>query len=404
MKRPLLFIEGIYWDKLSSMSWIAHKLVRALRKEGWDILVFAPVSSGTPPQEKEILFTPFLPAGLTYKLMHNLMKSFHPLESRWFWEYQARKKIADLVQQYTLQGIYAMGPFAESLAFFCFRRFGIPYVVDRRDAWTVNPVLHCYPFLQRWKKHMKNQCLRKWDKEFLMQARFVFFLAEQVRKPYLEAFHLPQEKTEIASNFWDPEDIPPLAEPPRKREHINILFSGSLPIVCWKSLARFLQVLHSFPEMAQKTTCTFIFHSWGKETQKFLQSLSLPLHFHFPRPLSYENFLEAVHSADICLTVRPNHPYDYGSGREFTYMAFRKPVVAIAHPLSTAGELVRKTQLGWVAHPEDTATMKNILREILEKWEKGETLIQPDEEQIRKFSLPEQSKKISSILSRFFTP
>lgn len=64
------------------MSWIAHKLVRALRKEGWDILVFAPVSSGTPPQEKEILFTPFLPAGLTYKLMHNLMKSFHPLESR----------------------------------------------------------------------------------------------------------------------------------------------------------------------------------------------------------------------------------------------------------------------------------------------------------------------------------
>ncbi|MFN4182895.1 MAG: hypothetical protein ACK4G3_06815 [bacterium] len=48
--------------------------------------------------------------------------------------------------------------------------------------------------------------------------------------------------------------------------------------------------------------------------------------------------------------------------------------------------------------------MKNLLREILTKWEKGEPLIQPNEEEIWKYSLPEQSKKISHILSRVFSP
>ncbi|MFN4182896.1 MAG: glycosyltransferase [bacterium] len=346
MRRPLLFVEGIYWDKPSSITWIARKLLNALRKEGWDILLFAPALSEAVSQENEFLFNPSLPSGWTYRLMHNFMKSFHPLESRWFYEYQAWERIAHVVQQYTPMGIYAMTPTAESFALFCFRRFKIPYVVDRRDAWSVNPVLSLYPFPQRWKKQVKNLWFRKWDKEFLTHARFVFFLAEQVRRPYQKTFHLPEEKTEIASNFWDPEDIPPLTKPSREREHINILFAGSLPKVCWKNLARFLQVMHSFPEMSRKTIFTFIFHSWGEETQRFLHSLSLPLNFQFHTPLSHEDLLGTVQRADICLTIRPNSPYDYGSGREFTYVASRKPIIAIAHPFSTAGELVKKTHLG----------------------------------------------------------
>ncbi len=51
--------------------------------------------------------------------------------------------------------------------------------------------------------------------------------------------------------------------------------------------------------------------------------------------------------------------------------------------------------MGWVVHPADIEGMKRVLREIYEKWKQNAPFVQPDEEEIRKFSLPVQVEKLS---------
>ncbi len=400
VNRRLLFILDKEWDGNSSLAIIGHRWTAGLQKKGWDLRILAPCFSDSIPEENVVPIPHPYYKDLMSRLRTNLKKIFHPAGSYWQWANQCTDKAGEIAGNFQPDGIYAMGFVSHFIANQCFQRFNIPYIVDMRDTWTVNLYLQAFPWHSRWKKELKNLTLRNAERKILRQARFIFFLAEQVRQPYIQVFRLPQEKTEILYNAWNPEEQEmEMKKSEEKRGKLCILFGGSLPAICRQNLRNFLLAFQALTYLHSEVQMSLCFQDWAEETEKYVRTLPLSCTVVFSHHLSLKEFHRKVSEADICLTIRSDSPFDYGCNRLFSYMLFRKPTIVIAHPFSTEGELLRKTGLGWVVHPADIEGMKRVLREIYEKWKQNAPFVQPDEEEIRKFSLPVQVEKLSQILN-----
>jgi len=405
MQKRLLYLTDARWEGGSSLSIITHRFVTGLRQKGWEVRVCAPTTVEQGAGKEEI-YTVSPPGqfGLISRLGWNLKKSLSPFGLAWWWASAGKPLLLEAVQGFQPVGILAEGIASSYLAYQCYKILHIPYVVNQRDAWTVNPyLLKAYPLSKRWKKELKNWLGRRIERRILQDARFIFPLAEQLREPYVRAFHLPPEKTEIIYNAWNPEEWVPV-KPLKKISQIHFLFGGSLPPICFGNLRNFLTSLQSLPQMHREVQFSFCLTGWAQETQRYIQALSLTYPISFSQGLTLREFHQRVGEADICFSVRSESPYDYGSNRVFSYMLYRKPTLVIAHPHSTEAQLVKQTRLGWVIHPNDREEMKRVLLEIHNKWITHKPLIEPDEEEIQKLSLPAQMEKLSHILERLFFP
>lgn len=397
MQKRLLYLTDAEWESNSSLSIIARRFVTGLRRKGWEVRLFAPSTMNREVENEEISWRASIRQfRLIHRLQWNLKKSLSPFSLNWWWVASAKPLLLQEALSFQPAGIVAQGFLSSYLAYQCFQKLKVPYVIDQRDAWTVNPYLLAFPLRKRWKKQLKNWIWRRMEWKILQNARYIFFLAEQLREPYLRTFHLPPEKTAILYNAWNPDERMP-GRIFQRPDTLHFLFGGSLPLNAWKSLKNFLLTLQSLPEVAEKTHISFYISGWAKEAQKFIQRLPLTCSISFSPALTLQEYHQRVEEADICLTFRSSNPFDYGCNRIFSYMLYRKPILSIVHPHSTEGQLVAITGLGWVVHPEDTERMKQILLEIQEK-KKNEPLVKPDEEEIRKLSLPVQVNKLSHIL------
>lgn len=91
-------------------------------------------------------------------------------------------------------------------------------------------------------------------------------------------------------------------------------------------------------------------------------------------------------------------------GKLYEYMATRKPILAIAPPGSEVDQVLRETTAGLWASPDDPAGIQAMLIRAFEAWSKGQAVITPNTEAIRRYERPVLVEEYGMMMKRLVKP
>lgn len=87
------------------------------------------------------------------------------------------------------------------------REHGVPYVLDHRDAWTLNQ-------FSGERAHAEDSPQARWEKSLFASAEAIWFVNDAIREWHAKAYPESADRMRVVMNGWDPElmQAPPIAD------------------------------------------------------------------------------------------------------------------------------------------------------------------------------------------------
>ena len=108
--------------------------------------------------------------------------------------------------------------------------------------------------------------------------------------------------------------------------------------------------------------------------------------------------LRILAQADLLLLIKNQPGEHWITGKIWDYLTVRRPILGVIDPASAAADLIRSTQMGWVAAPWDERTLSATLRSIVDRFRRtGEVHIEPSVDELKKISAPEAARAMANV-------
>jgi glycosyltransferase involved in cell wall biosynthesis len=91
-------------------------------------------------------------------------------------------------------------------------------------------------------------------------------------------------------------------------------------------------------------------------------------------------------------------------GKLFEYMATGKPILAITPPESEVDRILRATQAGISAPPDNPAAIREMLRLAFEAWSSGTKLIEPRRQSVQRYERPRLVEEYGQLMGAIQEP
>lgn len=266
-----------------------------------------------------------------------------------------------LVRRGQVDVVYATAPPASSFvtAYLLHKLTGIPYVVDFRDAWTLNPIFAHKPTLrfERWL-----------EKRILKNAAHAIFATRIMQADYEQLHPDFKDKFSTITNGYDEADFQSLE--PRPLPPINIVYMGR--VTQKLRLDNFLlglrQALDRHPHLQPHVHLTFVGFVFGDYDAE-IERLGLRDHVTYAGYLPHRQALQYALGADILLLLGSGDLAEM-TGKIFEYLRAARPIFAVAPHGGEAAQLIERTGHGIVAQYDDideiAAKLANLLLAIHE--------------------------------------
>lgn len=312
------------------------------------------------------------------------------------WKRNACRVASDLLKREKFDLIFATAPpYTDFLiGRYLKKKFGLPLVLDYRDAWVDNPYHFYLTPLHRWlHQRLEKRVLRDSDKIITINRRIKELLLK--RYPFLQ-----YQDVEIISQGFDPADFHldgvPLIN---KKDKMRITYSGTF--IDKRTPKYFLRALYKVfqeqPELRTKIEACFVGH-FRQENLKLVQKLGLQ---DVVRVVGYVDHNECVRylvSSDVLwLIIGKGKGEDMMStGKLFEYFGARKPILGCV-PDGIAKMAIQDSGAGVVVDPYDVEAIASAIKDLYKRYEAGE-LRGPNEEFVEKFN----RKRLTADLARTF--
>ncbi len=244
--------------------------------------------------------------------------------------------------------------------------WGIPHVLDMRDAWTNNPFHMPSTRFHRWVQN-------KLEAFTLRHADAVIFVSPRLLDYYRGKYpFLSQKLLRVIRNGFDPADFENLAQPER--------YSGTAPFRIglfgtiyshgnWPTplLQAVQNMLSKHPEFAGKIQLVFV-GKWSDDFLHHLKSFSLKGVVHLEGYLPHRQMLQRareMHALCISHDSRPTGSANITPGRIYEFLALQRPILALCHPESDIAHLIHQTESGEVVEYTHVQDIERILNEWL---------------------------------------
>ena len=240
------------------------------------------------------------------------------------------------------------------------RRLGVPFIVDYRDEWVLNPFYRSrLPWRRLLEPRIERWCLRR--------ASHVVFVSQASAGRYAENYPDLADRFEVIPNGFDPDDLP--ADGPISLEPV----AGPL-------------IGHAGSISNRRDAATF-FRSFGTVVRE--GRIDPPPRLLLVGPISADQLATATASVpEAHLEVRPFMPHRQAlalmsacdvllvltnaeeagpaalTGKIFEYLALRKPILTIA-PTGPATQLMEETGAGISADPMDAAAIEQAIVRVV---------------------------------------
>ncbi len=278
--------------------------------------------------------------------------------------------------------------------------WGIPHVLDMRDAWTNNPFHMPSSKLHRWLQH-------RLEAFTLRHSDAIVFVSPKLQEYYLRKYPSLKQKTlRVIRNGFDEDDFNAV----RQTKEVTggskfrlgifgtIYSHGNWPTPLLAIIRKWKQ---EEPHLARRIQLVFV----GKWSQDFLRHLA---DFGLEEVISLEGYLphrkmlqRAQEMDALCIShdSRPTGSAYITPGRIYEFLALRKPILALCHPESDIAHLVKQTQSGEVVEYTDSSGIEKILKSWLQQ---PSTFFREYHfRNIEQFSRRKQTAQILDLIRRF---
>jgi glycosyltransferase involved in cell wall biosynthesis len=313
------------------------------------------------------------------------------------------------------------GEVAQSLS----RRFGIPWVADLRDPWALDE-MQVYPsFLHRRLERARMGKLLKTATAIIMNT-------PEAVTALLHAFPDFKNKLVVSiTNGFDQSDFAaPL--PARSDKKFRIVHSGYLHTDSGlqlrnKHLQRLLRGAELGVDILTRSHAILLeaIERWCSERPPVRQDLELLLAgkaskedeavaansavarlVRFTGYLSHPESLELVRTADLLFlpmhNLAPGRRSRIVPGKTYEYMASGRPILA-AVPTGDARDYLDRAGTAFLCPPDDVSGMIAILDRVYLAWQQGESLVQRDDDFIRRFERRHLTHMLAHTFSNILT-
>ncbi len=315
-------------------------------------------------------------AGKPVKMPHEKLRAFLSAISQTIfipdnkigWKHEALKAAKKLMRQENFDVILSTAPpyTCHLIGAALSREFGVPLVVDYRDAWIDNPK-HFYltPLHKAAHRFMEKRVLRASGRVITINRRIKELMIRRYR-------FLGYNDIAIIPQGFDPEDF-------RVEDSLKLPYSDKMRLTYAGTFYRnitpkyFLRALSEFlkeqPKYRSKVEAVFI-GVVRKETLTMIESLGLQDVVKVFGYLDHKSTVRYLIASDVLwLTVGNGKGEDMiSTGKLYEYIGAMKPILGLV-PDGVAKSAVLETGAGKVVAPDDVHGIKRAIAEYFRLWE-----------------------------------
>jgi glycosyltransferase involved in cell wall biosynthesis len=318
-------------------------------------------------------------AGKPVKMPHENLRSFLSAisqavfipDNKVGWKHEAVKTARKLMREEKFDVILSTAPPYTShlIGVSLSQEFGVPLVVDYRDAWLDNP-LHFYltPFHRMIHQRMEKKVLRASNRVITINRRIKELMIRRYR-------FLSYNDISIIPQGYDPADFQ--VEDTLKlpySDKMRFTYSGTFyrnrtPKYFLRALSEFLK---ERPDCRKKMEAVFI-GTFRKENLSLVESLGLQDVVKVFGYLDHKSAIRYLMTSDVLwMTIGNGKGEDMVStGKLFEYIGSRKPILGLV-PDGVARTTILETGAGRVLPPDDVPGIKRAIADYFALWEKDQ--------------------------------
>ena len=337
--------------------------------------------------------------GLPFKFLGTRILS---PDSEYFWYYFNRKKVAEIVKKHNINCIYTTSfPYSSHLMGLYLKRLfpDIRWITDFRDEWTNNPY-HLDSVYNRIKLSFEKK------KELSVTSECDFLITNT---PFMLDNFIKDNPTLVGGstyipNGYDEEDFSDLDNLRDGGDKFVITYTGSL--YGRRNLDEFLEGLKISIDSNKidknKLEIRIVGNIYEKVLDEYAKKYDLEGIIKSFGYMPHKESLQMLYNSDILLLVigKGKGSKNFYTGKIFEYIRVNRPILAIVPVDGAAAQVINDTNTGNVVEPEDISGVSIALETYYKKWSEDKLFLNPNWEEIKKFSRKSQAKKLSEIICK----
>lgn len=336
-----------------------------------------------------------LPSAGAHNLLSKISQFFLVPDNKVGWKKHALEAARQLFKEQDFDTIYATAPpYTDFLIGAELKKeFGLPLILDYRDAWLENP-LHMYatPFHRMRHRQLEASVLRSADHIITINRR----LKESLIKSY---DFLDHSDVSIISQGYDAEDFDYTPPPKRKKfriTHAGTFYYNRTPKYFLLALKQFLE--HN-PGAKNDIEACFV-GTWRESDTALVKKLGLEGVVVTTGYKPHNECVSILLDSDALWMMIGNGKGDemMSTGKLYEYLGAQKPILACV-PDGVARQVLDKSQAAFIAAPDDVSGIYTQIT-ALYKLHKSGRLPTPSNEFVQQFERRALTEQLARILAR----
>lgn len=306
-----------------------------------------------------------------------------------------RRKVEEVLSKEKVDLVFTTcAPFSLNLAGEWIKeKYGIPWVTDFRDPWTMGTTFQAATPLHRWwNVRLERRAYARCD--FFVANTEMFLAQERRRYPWLEP------KAACVSNGFDPDDFANAVRPERKPGEWNLVFNGSWHRRFYTD--HLFRAVQAFRE--KHPDVRLMLHYSGPHFAQFsapARALGLDSVLVNHGYLSYLEVVKLLQSSDLLLFTIPSNERaeSWVPAKLYEYLASGRPVFGVC-PQGDAARLVNSQ--GECVDPMEADFAAKGLGALERLWKGADSGRSPSmpENELKNFQYPALAARLAGIFNR----
>ncbi len=269
----------------------------------------------------------------------------------------------------------------------CARRFGLPWVADFRDPWTLRGTYHAVTALH-------TSIDRALEAAILNNADAVVANTESNRARLLEAFNVAAQKVFVIPNGFDSEDFERVAHVPVRNDRFLVTCTGKFYQT--PNSDHFFRAFCRFHERhPEALLCLFGRNSRG--IRKTTSAMLAPESWISPERTEHASIVRRMRESAVLLANVPGERAAHSvPGKLYEYLAAGRPVLFVGALNGDAARIVTRTGTGR-AVAEDEGEILAALEDLWKAWKTRTSAIQPRMEAIAPYDRRTQTRDLLKV-------
>ncbi|WP_349351137.1 MULTISPECIES: glycosyltransferase [unclassified Flagellimonas] len=241
------------------------------------------------------------------------------------------------------------------------KKYNIQWIADFRDPWT--SIGYHKKLRLTESSRLKHEAL---ERSVLVKADKIVVTSNTTKSEF-EA--ITPKPIKVITNGFDDELQPVEQDADFTISHVGSLLTGRNPLGLWQALQELIAENESFKKSLKVQLAGVV----GEEVLQSIKEYGLSAYVAQLGYLSHPEVLETQQKSQLLLLLEIDAEETRGiiPGKLFEYLNAKRPILAIGPKGWEAGNMVEQHQAGHMCLHQDVASLKRVVLEAFQKYEKG---------------------------------